>query len=721
MRQTPVETSMMPHRCAYCSKIAEKYRCSKCQTVRYCGKKCQQNHWSEHSAICNAIDHLTRQHQKEVEVTGQYVSWYHPEKQQRLVGLIRKKSIVECLLQGQDCEVLWDTGANVSIIGETHLQKFNDVKIRPLKELLDNPDKLNVRWGDQRELPYMGWVDLKLQLKNDQPAIDVPFLVTGERIETPILGTNAIEHLSADQSPEKLFDGFKAAFPNHTSEAVLHSLTSILKEPSLLDEIDYEVRTSNQSTKLQPGRTTLVRCRVQKGFNENDVPVLFEPYVEHQDNLKMSEQVMRIKRGTRNCVDVPVYNDSHCVLHIPPKTSLGSLSLIRSITPVNPESIREKEVDPNLRKSRCSETINNVSGDVSTDDKRRLEHVLEKLDMSTLTATERNKVVRLISKSLDVFCESSADIGDVKECTLKIDVKDEVPIQQTYRSLPRPLHREVKNFVEDLLNKGWITHSQSNYSSPIVAVRKKDGGLRLCCDYRALNAKTRADRHPLPRIQDAIDSLLGKRWFSVLDQKSAYHQTYLEKSSRPLSAFITPWGLYEWIRVPFGLKNAPAHFQRFMETTLQDFRDDFAFPYLDDVLVYSDTFDEHLDHLSRVFERLKSKGIKINPAKCDVFKREVRYLGRIISEDGYRVDPDNIKAMTNLLDKTPQTIGDVRKLLGLLNYYRRYIKDFASTAHPLFKLLKENDASLKNKKGVIRSSSPIQWREEHQNALSLGT
>ena len=503
-----------------------------------------------------------------------------------------------------------------------------------------------------------------------------------------------------------------------------------MKELSPVDDVAYEVRTLNHSISIQPGRTRLVRCRVKKGFNEGAIPVLFEPYIEHQfDNLKMSEQVMMIKKGTRNCIDVPVYNDSHYTVTIPPKMALGSLGLIRSLTPVNPDSMKAPEQADSMKTleqeishgngkiSPSSAVVNNLVSDITEGDKQRLENVLSKMDLSMLTAGEKEETVKLIAKSLDVFCESSNDIGDVKGCEMKINLKDDIPVQQTYRSLPRPLHLEVKNFVEDLLNKGWITHSQSNYSSPIVAVRKKDGSLRLCCDYRALNAKTRSDRHPLPRIQDAIDSLLGKKWFSVLDQKNAYYQTYLEESSRPLTAFVTPWGLYEWIRVPFGLCNAPAHFQRFMEDTLRDFRDDFAFPYIDDVLVYSDTFADHLVHLSKVFERLKSKGIKINPSKCEMFKREVRYLGRIISEDGYRVDSENIKAVTDLLKKQPQTIGEVRKLLGLLNYYRRYVKNYATTAHPLFQLLKEGENSVKNQKGVIRSSSPIYWKSEHQKAL----
>ena len=159
------------------------------------------------------------------------------------------------------------------------------------------------------------------------------------------------------------------------------------------------------------------------------------------------------------------------------------------------------------------------------------------IDLSHLSTEQHQKAVDLITEMSDIFCQDSEDIGDVQNCKMKIRLKDETPVQKSYYSMPKPLHQEVKHYVEDLLNKGWITKSSSNYSSPVVAVRKKDDSLRLCCDYRALNNKTVSDRHPLPRVQDAIDSLNGKKWFSLLDQQKAYHQIYLDPESRPLNAF----------------------------------------------------------------------------------------------------------------------------------------------------------------------------------------
>ena len=169
----------------------------------------------------------------------------------------------------------------------------------------------------------------------------------------------------------------------------------------------------------------------------------------------------------------------------------------------------------------------------------------------------------------------------------------------------------------------------------MVAVREKDGTLRLYCDFRVLSKRTVVDRHLLLRVQDALDSLNGKKWFSVLDQQKAYRQIYLDPGSRPLTAFITPWGLYAWVRVPFGLCNAPAKFKRHMENYLLDVRDEFAFPYLDDVLVYSDNSKAHINHLRRVLNILREHGIKVNARKCKLFQKQINYLGRTITDKGY--------------------------------------------------------------------------------------
>ena len=209
----------------------------------------------------------------------------------------------------------------------------------------------------------------------------------------------------------------------------------------------------------------------------------------------------------------------------------------------------------------------------------------------------------------------------------------------------------------------------------------------------------------------------------MLEQGKTYHQGVLTPESQPLTAFITPWGLYEWVMIPFGLSNAPASFQRFMETCLGELRDEMCVPYLDDIIVFSATFDEHISHLRKVLQRLKEHGVKLKPKKCSMFKREFLFFGRIVSAEGYTLDPSTVAPVLRLKETLPKTMKDVRTLMGFLNFYRRYIENFSSIAKPIYDLLKsddDNDNKVKAKgKRCVQPppNHPVTWTTAHQSAL----
>ena len=274
-----------------------------------------------------------------------------------------------------------------------------------------------------------------------------------------------------------------------------------------------------------------------------------------------------------------------------------------------------------------------------------------------------------------VFAKDENDIGNATDLKLKINLNNDSPMKKPYISIPPPLYKEVKEYLENLLVNGWIQRLTSSHASPVVCVRKKDCGLRLCVDYRK-NKKTIPDRQPIPKVQVILNTLGGKAWFTVLDQGKAYHLGVMAEESRHLTAFITQWSLFEWIRIPFRLMNTLPSFQHFMERCLGDMRDVICIPYLDDVLVYSDTFEDHLQHLKKVLQRLHQNGIKLKTSKCNLFQQKIRHLGRIVPGEGFQINPADTTAVKSLKEKTPSTVGEFRKLLGLLGYFRSFISDF---------------------------------------------
>jgi hypothetical protein len=269
--------------------------------------------------------------------------------------------------------------------------------------------------------------------------------------------------------------------------------------------------------------------------------------------------------------------------------------------------------------------------------------------------------------------------GDVPE-TIPLEPGAKPTYVPSYRLSPREFN-ELKRQVADGIALGHVQPSTSPFGAPVLFVVKKDGTLRMCVDYRRLNSVTVKNRYPLPRIDDLLDRLNGAKYFTALDLKSGYHQLPLQPSDIPKTAFNTPFGHYEFTVLIEGLSNAPATFQSVMSNVLSEVIGVCALVYLDDVIVYSKTSDQHDVDVRRVLDILRTHKLYANQKKCTVFAEELDYLGHVVSGDGIKVDPKKTSVVANWQE--PTTLRELQSFLGLTNYFRRFIHKYSHEARPL--------------------------------------
>ena len=253
-----------------------------------------------------------------------------------------------------------------------------------------------------------------------------------------------------------------------------------------------------------------------------------------------------------------------------------------------------------------------------------------------------------------------------------------------------------------MLTRGVIEPSSSPWVSPVVLVKKKDGSTRFCADYRKLNQATVKNSYPLPRIDDSLYALAGAQWFSTLDLSSGYWQVEMEENDKQKTAFTTGAGLYQFTVMPFAM-HRPATFERLMEQVLAGMSWEVLLIYLDDVIVHAKSFQDQLERLRAVFTRLRAAGLKLSPTKCHLFQRSVTFLGHIVSSDGVSTYPEKVAAVRDW--PTPMTPKQVRAFLGLCSYYRRFVRGFADTAKPLYRLTEKG--------------SQFMWSETCESAFKL--
>ena len=318
-----------------------------------------------------------------------------------------------------------------------------------------------------------------------------------------------------------------------------------------------------------------------------------------------------------------------------------------------------------------------------------------------LTPDQSQQLADLLIEFADVFAKNDLDLGTFTAIEHRINTGDAAPIQMRMRRTPLGFQQEEEKHLNAMLDAGVIEPSESEWASSPVLIRKKDRSLRYCLDFRKLNSVTVKDRYPLPLIEECLDALNGVKFMSCLDLAAGYWQINIRKEDRHKTAFLTKYGLFQNIKMPFGLANAPATFQRAMNLVLRGMTWKEVLAYLDDLIVLARSFQEGLRNLRRVFERFRKYNLKFKPRKCHLFKTEVEVLGKVVGEEGLSIQKSKVQDVLSW--PVPTCRRDVQKFLGFINYHREFLQNLAKRAGCLYHLAKP--------------STVFKWEPVHQDAF----
>lgn len=583
---------------------------------------------------------------------------------------------------------LLDTGSCISYISQSFYQQhLSELEIHPLKNIL------NVECADGSKLPYIGYVEATLQT-DGVPKTDGQtciFLITPDtpyNRKTPVLiGTNILNELLMD-CKNNFGESYLQKANLHTPWYLAFRCIA-LRDKELKrnkDRIAIVRSAEHCNVIIEPNASVNIKAYTDRELDHQPTCALIQESEECLVNslIDITPSVIQYVYKHNGEITVNISNLSTQTVSIPPR------AIVCELQPV-------KVDDAVFHKLEQTETESKIFDQIHIE--------------STLTEEENTQLNELLQKHLDIFSKDDTDIGTCDKIKHRIDLVDDVPFKQKHRRIPPAMVEEVRQHLEQLLASGVIQKSKSPWASNIVLVRKKNGKLRMCIDYRMLNKRTVKDAYALPRIEEVFDCLKGAKLFTVMDMKAGYHQVEVEETHKERTAFtVGPLGFYEYVKMPFGLSNSPATYQRLMEECLGDYNMTICLIYLDDLIIFSENFEQHLQRLDLILTRLKECGLKLSADKCFFLQKRVKFLGHVVSEDGVETDPEKIEKVRNW--PTPSNADELRSFLAFAGYYRRFVKDFSKITKPLNELLPPT-----SKKKNSKTEKVWQWTELEQNTF----
>ena len=538
---------------------------------------------------------------------------------------------------------LVDTGATNSIVT---IKLVGALRLR-----MDPPSDSHPKSfiaADNRPIKILGTVSLPVKLNGLTVPFD--FFVLDDLSQEIILG---MDFLTATQAK---IDCTNRTISFYDDMIVLNTIENINK-------IDNLVRLTTRCV-LPPRSETIVQLSVERSTRPPFEPLLFEPLAPNYNQKFLTARALVHNRNNR--IIGRILNPTNESIHLNEGMPLGKLVDIET------DSITMLPDDP---ETRTPAAINNISNYSTNVQNKTLDELGIKIQNDSLTQDQRQRLTTLIEDNSDMFATSLADLPGTPLFPYHIDTGDSLPVRQRpYRHNP-VAQREIERQTQEMLDCGIIEPSTSEYNSPCLLVKKKGGEARLVIDYRALNKVTRKISYPLPLMSEIINAMSDSQpaFFTLLDLKSGYFQQKLTDNSRDKTTFSTHQGAYRFNVLPFGLSGAPSAYQSLMTQIFQGLTFKFVIVYVDDILIFSKTFDQHLNHLQTVFNRLRQANLRLHPKKCNFVLPEILYLGHILRPDGISVDQGKIEILKNY--PPPRNVKQVRSFLGYCSYYRRFVKN----------------------------------------------